>query len=71
MRIANLVIQVDLILPQECYELVLQKLVKEMAPPTFYRVVMTLGQVLDGAFFNEYIKTGQTSTGTPSGTKVY
>ncbi|KAF6834503.1 ribonuclease p protein subunit [Colletotrichum musicola] len=50
--------KVDLILPQECYELVLQKLVKEMAPPTFYRVVMTLGQVLDGAFFNEYIKTG-------------
>ncbi|KAF6804007.1 ribonuclease p protein subunit [Colletotrichum sojae] len=50
--------KVDLILPQECYELVLQKLVKEMAPPTFYRVVMTLGQVLDGVFFNEYIKTG-------------
>ncbi|KAJ0374006.1 hypothetical protein COL26b_007717 [Colletotrichum chrysophilum] len=51
--------KVDLILPQECYELVHQKLAKELAPPTFHRVVMTLGQVLDGAFFTEYIKRGQ------------
>ncbi|KAJ0268213.1 hypothetical protein COL940_013617 [Colletotrichum noveboracense] len=50
--------KVDLILPQECYELVHQKLAKELAPPTFHRVVMTLGQVLDGAFFTEYIKRG-------------
>ncbi|KAI8243611.1 Ribonuclease P protein subunit p40 [Colletotrichum sp. SAR 10_96] len=48
--------KVDLILPQECYELVHQKLAKELVPPTFYRVTMTLGQVLDGAFFTEYIK---------------
>ncbi|KAI8190042.1 hypothetical protein KHU50_011339 [Colletotrichum sp. SAR 10_65] len=48
--------KVDLILPQECYELVHQKLAKELAPPIFHRVVMTLGQVLDGAFFTEYIK---------------
>ncbi|KAL0935923.1 ribonuclease p mrp protein subunit pop1 [Colletotrichum truncatum] len=50
--------KVDLILPQECYELVHKKLVEELAAPTFYRVAMTLGQVLDGAFFNEYIKRG-------------
>ncbi|KAK6227597.1 ribonuclease P 40kDa subunit [Colletotrichum tabaci] len=50
--------KVELVLPQECYELVRQKLVKELAAPTFHRVIMTLGQVLDGAFFNEYIKRG-------------
>ncbi|KAK2016719.1 ribonuclease P 40kDa subunit [Colletotrichum eremochloae] len=51
-------IHVELILPQECYEAAHQKLVKELAAPTFHRVIMTLGQVLDGAFFNEYIKRG-------------
>ncbi|KAF0317997.1 ribonuclease P 40kDa subunit [Colletotrichum asianum] len=50
--------KVDLILPQECYELMHQKLAKELGPPTFHRVVMTLGQVLDGVFFTEYIKRG-------------
>ncbi|KAK1976045.1 ribonuclease P 40kDa subunit [Colletotrichum cereale] len=50
--------KVELILPQECYEVVHQKLVQELAAPTFHRVIMTLGQVLDGAFFNEYIKRG-------------
>ncbi|KAI8316171.1 hypothetical protein K4K61_010062 [Colletotrichum sp. SAR11_59] len=48
--------KVDLLLPQECYELMHQKLAKELGPPTFHRVVMTLGQVLDGVFFTEYIK---------------
>ncbi|KAF9873714.1 ribonuclease P 40kDa subunit [Colletotrichum karsti] len=48
--------KVDLILPQECFELVHQKLVQELAPPTFHRVIMTLGQILEGAFYNEYIK---------------
>lgn len=51
-------IKVDLVLPDECYELVKQKLVDERASPVFYRVVMTLGQILDGLFFNEYIKRG-------------
>ncbi|OHW99458.1 ribonuclease p mrp protein subunit pop1 [Colletotrichum incanum] len=50
--------KVELILPQECYEVVYRRLVKELAAPTFHRVIMTLGQVLDGAFFNEYIKRG-------------
>ncbi|KAI3534633.1 ribonuclease P 40kDa subunit [Colletotrichum filicis] len=50
--------KVDLVLPQECFELVRQKLVEELPAPTFHRVIMTLGQVLDGGFFNEYIKRG-------------
>ncbi|GKT83966.1 ribonuclease P 40kda subunit [Colletotrichum tofieldiae] len=50
--------KVELILPQECCEVVHQKLVMDVAAPTFHRVIMTLGQVLDGAFFNEYIKRG-------------
>ncbi|ROT36729.1 ribonuclease P 40kDa subunit [Sodiomyces alkalinus F11] len=50
--------KIDLVLPDECYELVKQKLVERRAPPVYYRVVMTLGQILDGLFFNEYIKRG-------------
>ncbi|KAJ0313132.1 hypothetical protein COL5a_003983 [Colletotrichum fioriniae] len=50
--------KVDLVLPQECFELVRQKLVEELPAPTFHRVIMTLGQVLDGGFFDEYVKRG-------------
>ncbi|KAL2756468.1 hypothetical protein ACRALDRAFT_1081689 [Sodiomyces alcalophilus JCM 7366] len=50
--------KIDLVLPEECYELVKQKLVEQRCPPVYHRVIMTLGQILDGLFFNEYIKKG-------------
>ncbi len=50
--------QVDLILPQECAEVVKQKLLEGRVPPRFSRVVMKLSDMLEGDFFKEYIKIG-------------
>ncbi|CAK7562468.1 MAG: hypothetical protein SEPTF4163_000314 [Sporothrix epigloea] len=59
----NFVSQVDLVLPRACADEVQKKLARR--PPTFTtqpqryaRVVMTLGQVLQGTFFTEYVKAG-------------
>ncbi|KAL1634955.1 hypothetical protein SLS56_002038 [Neofusicoccum ribis] len=51
-------IQADLILPEEIYELIKQEL--DGAAGTFHyaRVIMSLGEIIDGDFFNHYIKTG-------------
>ncbi|EGY16668.1 uncharacterized protein VDAG_07832 [Verticillium dahliae VdLs.17] len=50
--------QVDLVVPEECYELVKRNLVEQRDAPVYQRVTMTLGQILDGAFFLEYMKKG-------------
>ncbi|CRK31696.1 Ribonuclease P protein subunit p40 like [Verticillium longisporum] len=50
--------QVDLVVPEECYELVKRNLVEQRNAPVYQRVTMTLGQILDGAFFLEYMKKG-------------
>jgi ribonuclease P/MRP protein subunit RPP40 len=51
--------KVDVILPQEIYETLRHQLVVETPPPSYYRVTMSLEQVLQGNFFTEYIKRGQ------------
>ncbi|KAK4126031.1 hypothetical protein N657DRAFT_567596 [Parathielavia appendiculata] len=48
----------DLIIPQEVFELVQEKLLQEMSAPEFKRVVMSLHNILSGEFFTEYIKNG-------------
>ncbi len=53
--------QVDLLVPRSCADAVQRKLAEReaaTAQPQYARVVMTLGQVLEGAFFKEYIKAG-------------
>ncbi|GME23122.1 Ribonuclease p 40kda subunit [Neofusicoccum parvum] len=47
----------DLILPEEIYELIKQEF--DGAAGTFHyaRVIMSLGEIIDGDFFNQYIKT--------------
>lgn len=45
-------------MPEECYELVKRNLVEQRDAPVYQRVTMTLGQILDGAFFLEYMKKG-------------
>ncbi|KAI1382951.1 ribonuclease P 40kDa subunit [Hypoxylon trugodes] len=51
--------KVDLILPQELVQIVTDKIVGDPnRAPTFYKVIMTLGQIIDGDFFTEYIKIG-------------
>ncbi|KAK5996616.1 hypothetical protein PT974_01953 [Cladobotryum mycophilum] len=49
--------KIDLIIPQGVYEIVRQKVTQREAP-AFYRVSMTLGQVLETQFLTEYIKKG-------------
>ncbi|ERT01425.1 hypothetical protein HMPREF1624_02671 [Sporothrix schenckii ATCC 58251] len=54
--------RLELIVPQTCAELVQRTMAKQSpessAQPRYARVVMTLGQVLEGAFFTEYVKAG-------------
>ncbi|RYP18425.1 hypothetical protein DL765_003937 [Monosporascus sp. GIB2] len=51
--------EVDLILPQGLVHVVKDKIERESRPaPTYSRVIMTLGQILEGDFFTEYIKIG-------------
>ncbi|KAI1456353.1 ribonuclease P 40kDa subunit [Annulohypoxylon moriforme] len=52
--------KVDLILPEELLQVVKDKITSEPSrgAPVFYKVIMKLGQVLEGDFFTEYIKIG-------------
>jgi hypothetical protein len=50
--------KVDLILPAEVHDAVSEQLAKTTGPPRYSRVVMSLGDVLQGDFFTEYIKKG-------------
>lgn len=48
--------QLELVVPQSSADIVQKTLAS--ARPRYARVVMTLGQVLEGAFFTEYVKAG-------------
>ncbi|KAI1767794.1 ribonuclease P 40kDa subunit [Hypoxylon sp. FL1150] len=48
--------RVDLILPEELLQLVRDKIAGRTL--TFYKVIMPIGQILEGNFFTEYIKIG-------------
>lgn len=50
--------QVDLVLPQESWDLVREALQGVSPPPEFCRVAMSLPQILQGEFFTEFIKIG-------------
>ncbi|KAI0594519.1 ribonuclease P 40kDa subunit [Biscogniauxia sp. FL1348] len=51
--------KVDLILPEESLRLVRDRIMgASVQAPSYHRVVMTLGQVLEGDFFTRYIKIG-------------
>jgi ribonucleases P/MRP protein subunit RPP40 len=46
-------------LPQDLLQLVQEKMLEDTARvPRYRRLIMTLGQVLDGDFFTQYIKIG-------------
>ncbi len=51
-------LQVDLILPVELYNLMWKDVETRIADVRYSRVMMTLSDVLEGDFFNTYIKTG-------------
>ncbi|KAI5855928.1 ribonuclease P 40kDa subunit-domain-containing protein [Tricharina praecox] len=53
--------QVDLILPTDIYDIISKSLhscPSLTAPPTYHRLVMPLGAILEPDFFNTYIKSG-------------
>ncbi|UZP35656.1 hypothetical protein NXS19_003472 [Fusarium pseudograminearum] len=50
--------KVDLILPVEVHDAVSKQLAKTDESPRYSRVVMSLGDILQGDFFTEYIKKG-------------
>ncbi|KAI2626274.1 ribonuclease P 40kDa subunit [Xylaria nigripes] len=51
--------KVDLIIPEEVLQLVKEGILDDTArTPQYRRVIMTLGQVLEGDFFTQYIKIG-------------
>ncbi|KAI1504504.1 ribonuclease P 40kDa subunit [Biscogniauxia marginata] len=51
--------KVDLVLPEESLHLVREKVMGDLVQaPTYHRVIMTPGQVLEGDFFTQYIKIG-------------
>jgi hypothetical protein len=50
---------VEMILPEELYQLIWRKVEEETKPVKYARVIMKLKDVLDGEFFTEYIKKGK------------
>lgn len=51
--------QIDLVLPEALLQRVKEKILDDTARiPSYQRVIMTLGQVLEGDFFTQYIKIG-------------
>ncbi|KAK2614892.1 hypothetical protein N8I77_001683 [Diaporthe amygdali] len=54
----GLVSKVDLVMPQDQWQAVQERLVGNVPAPEFCRVTMTLLQILRGDFFTEYIKIG-------------
>lgn len=50
--------QVDVVLPQESFEKIRMRLAQDSFSPTYQRVIMKLGDILDGDFFTQYVKVG-------------
>lgn len=57
---ANKLLEVDLILPEELYNLIWEDAQSSLANIRYSRVIMTLSDLLERDFFNVYIKTGTT-----------
>lgn len=50
---------VEMILPEELYDLIWTKVEEEMKSIKYAKVIMKLEDVLEGDFFTEYIKKGK------------
>ncbi|KAK4962220.1 hypothetical protein LTR28_004640 [Elasticomyces elasticus] len=57
--------KVDLLLPAELYDTIREKLHGDACALKYARVNMKLGELIEGDFFNHYIKTGPISTHHP------
>jgi len=45
-------------LPEEIYEILKKEVLDELSKPSYSRVILPLKALLEGEFFNEYIKKG-------------
>jgi hypothetical protein len=50
---------VELVLPEELYEVMWRRAEENLTPITYAKVIMKLEDVLNGDFFTEYIKKGK------------
>ncbi|KAJ6445511.1 ribonucleases P/MRP protein subunit RPP40 [Purpureocillium lavendulum] len=50
--------KVDLVVPQLCYDALHERLTESSRQPHHWQVTASLGQLLQGNFFTEYVKTG-------------
>ena len=56
---ARFIKSVEIVLPEELYQLIWRKVEEELKVVKYAKVIMKLQDVLDGVFFTEYIKTGE------------
>ncbi len=49
-------------LPQELYEIIKKNVLIGLPSPSYSRVILPLKALLEGEFFNEYIKKGRLIT---------
>jgi len=49
---------VDLLLPAELLQVVQQEIVSQLGNWQYAKVMMSLGEIIEGDFFTEYIKKG-------------
>ena len=54
-------VKVELIIPEELYSLVWHDVVAKVQDLQYERVIMSLSELLEGDFFNEYVKTGMSA----------
>lgn len=52
-------LQAELILPEELYDIIKNDFCVKCETPVYSRVILPLQALLEGDFFNEYIKKGQ------------
>ncbi|KAK0104763.1 hypothetical protein ONS95_005033 [Cadophora gregata] len=50
--------KIELILPEELYQIIQEDVLRDLSGPVYSRVTLPLGALLEGEFFNEYIKRG-------------
>ena len=56
---ANKGLQVELILPEEVYEIIQNDILSERLTTKYCRVILPLRAIVEGSFFDEYIKKGE------------
>lgn len=57
-----MLLKVDVVLPEELYEVIRNEIENKIINIQYSRVIMPMSALLEGDFFNSYIKSGTTYT---------